>query len=258
MALLSTIVYPGGKTRAAEQILSLYPKNTNRLVSPFFGGGSLETAAARRGWRVYGSDIFEPLVSYHLQVQRSPEALRKRAWNFYPSCRIVAERIRRQYHDIVDPIDRAAAFFMLNRTSFAGFTLAKTGFCVEYGNFELSDIQRLGEWEWPRTLSIEEMDFEEALERQPVISAYLDLPYPIPNMPYGGEDDDTQSFDHERLARCLKARNEPWVLSYNDHPLVLDLYAGFKILKPKYTYSMMMGTPPALVQPFCDILILNF
>ena len=256
MALLSTIVYPGGKTRAAEQILSLYPKDTKRLVSPFFGGGSLETAAARRGWRVYGSDIFKALVSYHLQVQRGPEALRKRVWDFYPPCRPVAERIRRQYYNIVDPIDRAAAFFMLNRTSFAGFTLAKTGFCEAFGSFEPSDIQRLGEWEWPRTLSIEELDFEEALENQPSIPAYLDPPYPIPNMTYGDEDDDTQAFGHERLAKCLKARTAPWVLSYNDHPFILDLYAGFKIMKPKWTYSMI--PKQALIQPFCDILILNF
>lgn len=256
MALLSTIVYPGGKTRAAEQILSLFPPRTNRLVSPFFGGGSVETLAARNGWRVHGSDAFGALVEYHQMTQLYSKALFKRVWDFYPPNRATTERMRKGYYEIADPIDRAAAFFMLNRTSLAGFTLAKSGFCTEFPSFQPSRIDILDQWEWPATLSIEELDCKDALARHPNVAAYLDPPYPIPNMLYGDEDDETQAFDHVGLADCLKARSAPWVLSYNDHPMVLELYKDFKILKPKWNYSMVKAQ--ALVQRFCDIIILNF
>ena len=261
MAALTTIYYPGSKTRAARQILSLYPCDTKRLVSPFFGSGALETAAARRGWHVHGSDIFEPLVNYHQQVQINAEAVARRVGNYYPPSRAVAERIRANYKEIADPLERAAAFFVLNRTSISGFTLARTGFCDTMKPGDLKNSRaRLAGWQWPRTLSIECLDFEEALERHPSIPAYLDPPYlKSCTSIYGNKNDNSQAFDHERLARCLKARSAPWVLSYNANPTVLGLYAGCKILKPKWKYSMgRQGFKNNFDGHFSEVLILNF
>ena len=45
----SPLRYPGGKARAVEQILRVIPDTETTLVSPFFGGGSIEIAAADIG-----------------------------------------------------------------------------------------------------------------------------------------------------------------------------------------------------------------
>ena len=33
--------------------------------------------------------------------------------------------------------------------------------------------------------------------------------------------------DHIRLARLLRRESRPWLLSYDDHPVIYDLYAGW-------------------------------
>jgi len=33
--------------------------------------------------------------------------------------------------------------------------------------------------------------------------------------------------DHERLARLLRRESRPWLLSYDDHPVIHDLYGGW-------------------------------
>ena len=39
---LSTIRYAGGKSLAVGHVLELLPNNVKKVVSPFFGGGSIE------------------------------------------------------------------------------------------------------------------------------------------------------------------------------------------------------------------------
>ena len=63
-SIRSTLRYPGGKTRGVEFITQFFPKNLDKLLSPFFGGGSIKLSAAAKGTTVYGYDIFFPLVEF--------------------------------------------------------------------------------------------------------------------------------------------------------------------------------------------------
>ena len=57
------VKYVGGKTRAREIIVKLIRNsNARSLASPFCGGGSVELFAAKKGLKVYASDLYEPLV----------------------------------------------------------------------------------------------------------------------------------------------------------------------------------------------------
>ena len=60
----SPLRYPGGKSRAVLMILPHIPQDTDKVCSPFFGGGSVELALMARGVSVSGSDIFSPLVDF--------------------------------------------------------------------------------------------------------------------------------------------------------------------------------------------------
>jgi DNA adenine methylase len=45
--------------------------------------------------------------------------------------------------------------------------------------------------------------------------------------------------DHVRLASMLKEESRPWLLSYDCHPAILDLYAGWsRIEEVSVSYSM--------------------
>ena len=60
----SPLRFPGGKARAVKHILSLMPSEIPRLISPFFGGGSVEITASHFGYPVIGFDNFGPLVDF--------------------------------------------------------------------------------------------------------------------------------------------------------------------------------------------------
>ena len=62
---LSPIRYAGGKTLAVGHIVELLPKSIKKVVSPFFGGGSIEIALTKKlGMQVIGYDIFDILCNY--------------------------------------------------------------------------------------------------------------------------------------------------------------------------------------------------
>ena len=50
----SLLRYPGGKTRGVDFITQFFPQRLDKLLSPFFGGGSIELAVAAKGTKVYG------------------------------------------------------------------------------------------------------------------------------------------------------------------------------------------------------------
>ena len=71
----SPLRYPGGKHRATKYLIEYIPKNLKEIVSPFFGGGSLELKMAQNGIRVYGYDIFLPVVKYWNDLKNNKESL---------------------------------------------------------------------------------------------------------------------------------------------------------------------------------------
>ena len=82
--LKSPLRYPGGKSRAVSIISKYIPKDTTQLCSPFFGGGSLELACAQSGIRVYGYDIFGPLVDFWKLLLTNPKKLADNVEKYRP------------------------------------------------------------------------------------------------------------------------------------------------------------------------------
>ena len=76
---LSPIRYAGGKTLAVGHVVELLPKNIKKVVSPFFGGGSIEIALTKKlGMQVIGYDIFDILCNYWKFQIEKPDVLYKR------------------------------------------------------------------------------------------------------------------------------------------------------------------------------------
>ncbi len=56
---VSPIRYAGGKSLAVGHVIELLPDNIKRVISPFFGGGSIEIAISKYlDLEVIGYDIF--------------------------------------------------------------------------------------------------------------------------------------------------------------------------------------------------------
>lgn len=231
----SPLRYPGGKTRAIELITGFFPKKLDKLLSPFFGGGSIELFAASKGTKVIGYDVFSPLVEFWQCLKDQPAKLADEVEKFFPLPKAKFYELQHTQTTFKSKIKRAAVYYVLNRSSFSGATLSG-GMSPHHPRFTQTSIERLRAFNNPN-ISVEQSDFKQSLLKHPLTFAYLDPPYLISSSLYGKKGNAHKDFDHEALAKILKER-EHWILSYNDCGEIRKLYDGFYMLTPNWKYGM--------------------
>lgn len=231
----SPLRYPGGKARAVSQLLAYFPIRPGTLVSPFFGGGSLELTLARRGWRVMGYDLFQPLVDFWQQALTNPEQLADEVAKHHPLSVEAFKHLQVEGSQLPTQLERASAFYVLNRSSFSGSTCSG-GMSPGHERFNQAAIERLRNFRAPN-LWIECADFTESIPAHPNAFLYLDPPYVTARGLYGSRGSLHNRFDHRGLRDVLSHRGQ-WVLSYGDCQEVRALYRGRRILPVQWSYGM--------------------
>jgi DNA adenine methylase len=234
----SPLRYPGGKHRATKYLLEYVPKNLNEIVSPFFGGGSLELKIAQNGIRVYGYDIFLPVVRYWNDMKHNRELLINNSLD-------IQTKMNKQYfRDLQNKLknnqikeqDMGSTFFCLNRASFSG-TVLSGGYSPDHPRFNIRSIDSMKNIDMS-LISVEHMDFVESIQNNKDKFLYCDPPYMLKTSNlYGKAGDLHKDFDHKKLHQLLTSR-EKWILSYNDCEEIRDLYKDFNILTPSWKYGM--------------------
>lgn len=119
---------------------------------------------------------------------------------------------------------------------------------MRYHNM-LEKLKNFGLHSGAKNLSVECASFEKVFQQYPNDFFYCDPPYfltgnskmfkgiyPMRNFPIHHN-----GFQHELLAKCLHAHKGKFILSYNDCEWVRNAYKGFKILEPKWQYTMGQG-----------------
>ena len=169
----SLLRYPGGKTRALKHIIPYFPKNLTEIVSPFFGGGSIEIHYAAKGVRVYGYESFEPLVNFWQHTLENPKEISDLLETmFHPfTKKMFTQYQKKQTWTHMDETHhlwkqmRACMYYALNRSSFSGATMSG-GYSQQAADnrFTQSSIDRLRSFVCP-SLSVELADFKDSLAR---------------------------------------------------------------------------------------------
>ena len=256
----SPLRYPGGKTRAVKHILPYIPENCKELCAPFLGGASVELAVAARGTRVYGYDVFTPIVWFWQSLLSDPHRLAALADSYrvehtytHKGEPVVARglpvkdflRFRREIAEDLEnnkdfSHERAAKVYAINRSSFSGATFSG-GFSkrASYARFTDSSITRVRAFKQPNLL-VGQADFKESISQHSDAFLYLDPPYMLAegrNKLYGVKGSTHDGFDHEGLCSLLKDRRN-WVMSYNDHPHLREMYKEHTILNAQWAYGM--------------------
>ena len=256
----SLLRYPGGKTRALKHIIPYFPKNLTEIVSPFFGGGSIEIHYADQGVRVHGYEIFEPLVNFWQEVLRDPEEVAYLLETLFHPCskEMFSKFQKKQSWAHMDETHRnwkqyrACMYYALNRSSFSGATTSG-GYSQQAADkrFTETSILRLKNFSCP-FLTMEHADFKDSLAKHDDDKfIYADPPYAIDNpVLYGKNGSTHKGFDHLGLAEVMRRKNN-WVLSYNPTPFILDLYKDYEIVYPEWSYGMSKDKKSK------EILILN-
>lgn len=242
--LRSPLRYPGGKSRAAKHLVPMIEAmGVTKMISPFFGGGSIELECAARGIYVHGYDLFRPVVCFWQALMKRPEELIRLVEMCHPlegkdEFKELQEKLRQGIDD--DPTLEAAVYFILNRTSFSG-TVLSGGFSQQAadGRFTKSCIERLRKFGCDN-LTVRWADFRESLAVHPEdIFVYADPPYMLgenANL-YGDNGNLHKEFDHVALHDLL-AKRDRWMLSYNNCYNVRQLYKDYKFYYPNWSYGM--------------------
>lgn len=231
----SLLRYPGGKSRGVAFISTFIPANEEVILSPFIGGGSLELFLASKEQKVLGYDIFRPLVEFWQCTTEDSEKLAKIVESYYPLSKEQFYLLQKNQSISNDKYQRAAIYYVLNRSSFSGSTLSG-GMSPSHPRFTKSSITRLRRFYNPN-IEVNYAPFEESLAKHPDVFAYLDPPYLIKSSLYGYKGNAHKDFDHVKLANILRTRTK-WILSYNECDEIRTLYKDMKIITPNWKYGM--------------------
>ena len=230
----SPLRYPGGKSKAILQILKYIPKDVKTIVSPFFGGGSIELACSSLDYKVFGYEIFEPLVLFWQCLFEDNVRLSEYIRKYYPLSKEDFKKLQKSILSLTDKYEIASAFFVLNRSSFSGLTLSG-GISPNHPRFNESSINRIENFK-SKNVTVEKLDFKDSILKHENDFLFCDPPYLINSNLYGNKGDGHINFDHEGLFNILNNRKN-WILCYNNCYEIKELYKNYKTIYPEWKYG---------------------
>ena len=231
--------WAGGKTQLIPELLKYIPKNFNKYIEPFIGGGAF-FFHINPDKAVIADLNYELIVTYKT-IKNSVEdviSLLKTYKNeegfFY--------EMRAKEPEKLSDIERTARLLYLNKTCFNGlYRVNKKGqFNVPYGkrsgNFFDSEILRDAS-EFLKNTKIEFADYTDTLRKHAEKGdfIFLDPPY-YPVGKYGDFKRYTKEFFYHNDQFTLKEEFDLLVelgchvlLTNSDHPIILELYKDYQI-----------------------------
>ncbi|WP_300826921.1 DNA adenine methylase [Helicobacter sp. UBA3407] len=261
----SPLRYGGGKSLAVGLIIENFPNDTRRLISPFIGGGSVEIASALElDLEVKAFDIFDILVNFWQVLSTNSNELYEELLKLEPTQETYAN-IKNELKSFwnerhknpnnkpqinLNSITLARDYYFNFNLSYGPGFLGWMSKIYEDKSRYLNTLEKLKDLgQNLLKLKVECESFESVFERYPNDFFYCDPPYflegnskmfrgiyPMRNFPIHNN-----GFNHELLAEYLKNHKGKFILSYNDCEFVRKVYKDFKILEPKWQYTMGQG-----------------
>ena len=251
----SPLRYAGGKSLATAKIVKCFPDQiTREVISPFFGGGSIEIALAKEmGSKVIGYDLFDILVNYWQVQIKNPIALYFKLKKLKPTKEVYSKiKAQLKKHWLKEmklkKIDLASHYFFNHNLSYGPGFLGWMSKIYESKIKYQKTIEKVRDFKCPN-LQVRKGSFEKTLPCHNESFLYLDPPYfldgdskmfkgiyPQRNFPVHHK-----GFDHKRLRDLLLKHRGKFVLSYNDCSQVRRLYKGFDIEEIRWQYTLGQG-----------------
>ena len=266
--------YPGGKSRACTKMDQYFPdlRDYVEFREPFLGGGSVAIHISKKypHLKITVNDLYEPLINFWLQLQKSGKELEENIKNYkstHPepiSARELFNESKKRVNDqIFDSLERASAFYIVNKCSFSGLTESSSfSQQASISNFSMRGIEKLsGYSELITNWNITNNTYEDLIENDihDDIFMYLDPPYDIKDNLYGKKGEMHKSFDHDKFAENCDKSNIDMLVSYNSNQLVKDRFKDWTAAEFDLTYTMRsVGEYMRDQQKRKELLLLNY
>lgn len=251
----SPLRYPGGKNCIFPFVSSLFYKNQLIGISyaePYAGGAGLALRLLFEGYvdHIYINDLDKSIYAFWDSVINHTSEICE--WIKYVEVDIHNWNKYREVQnnkDSVDKLELAKSTFFLNRTNVSGILKGGViGGQEQKGKYKIDArfnkedlikrIQKISQLKSRISISnLDGLSFLERLNnRREDIFIYLDPPY----FQKGAElyMNFCSKEDHIKLSRRINKLNKKWMVSYDNHEFILNLYAKKPIVSYKLSQSV--------------------
>ena len=262
--LKTPLRYPGGKSRAVTKMAQYFPdmREYVEFREPFLGGGSVAIHMTKMytHLKITVNDLYEPLINFWTQLQTFGDELTNKLIDYkinHPNpskelrtekgTKFPAQELFLNSKEVIndssfDPIERAAAFYIVNKCSFSGLTESSSfSKQASVSNFSMRGIEKLPEYSqiishWHINSYSYEYCFRTDIHDG--LFMYLDPPYDIKDNLYGKKGAMHKGFDHDKFAEDCSQSSVHQLISYNSDQLVKDRFKGWNAGEFNLTYTM--------------------
>ena len=262
--LKTPLRYPGGKSRAVTKMAQYFPDMRKYVEyrEPFLGGGSVAIHMTKMypHLKITVNDLYEPLINFWTQLQTFGDELTNKLIDYkinhpnpskelrtekgtkFPALELFLNSKEVINDSSFDPIERAAAFYIVNKCSFSGLTESSSfSKQASVSNFSMRGIEKLPEYSqiishWHINSYSYEYCFRTDIHDG--LFMYLDPPYDIKDNLYGKKGAMHKGFDHDQFAEDCSQSSVHQLISYNSDQLVKDRFKGWKAGEFNLTYTM--------------------
>jgi DNA adenine methylase len=274
---ISPLRYAGGKSKAIGLILENLPKlNSKKIVSPFFGGGSMELCFAQElGFEVIGYDIFEMLANFWNTLIHFKDEFVSELKKFHINeTEFTYNRhVLLNYWEKVKPQDlvyktknklelKEADLTLLDNSKIMQAVYYYYNMTLSYGPMFLGwpssneiDVDKFKrrieklEQMTLKNINVQCKRFEESLPLHKDDFLFLDPPYFLegdskmfkgmyPNCNFAIHHN---NFDHKKLCLLLKEHRGGFLMTYNNCSAIRELYNDCKFEFPEWQYTYGQG-----------------
>lgn len=229
--LNSAFGWVGGKSKLADEIINMLPEH--KLYVEVFGGALNILYAKSRTKLEVVNDINSELINLHRAIRNNPQSLQ-----IYMKQLLVSREIFEDIkHGRVRPknnIERASFYLYILTQSFGS---KQDNFAMNAKAMSTPGNMYKSYMKWSRRLrgvTIENKSFEDLITTydNPDAFFYCDPPY-VETESYYKNTGGFGAKEHELLAATLKSIKGKFLVSYNDHEVVRELYKDFNIMISK-------------------------
>ena len=255
------IPYQGGKYKLANWIIENFPKNYKDMVyvEPFGGAGWVLFFKEKSRQEIY-NDLNNDLVNMFIQIRDNYSKFKKKVqWILHSKKEFEIAKEKVLKRNFTDDLDRAVSYAVYRVQSFSG-----SGLGWKYRKDTNPEkpawflfLKRLAKIRQRlQTVQIENRDYKDIIKRydSPNTLFYIDPPYLEKEKIY-----EILFTEHEELASLLKTIKGKFVLSYFEHPEILNLYKDFIVERKERPLDAVYSRENSKQKPKAvEILIKNF
>jgi DNA adenine methylase len=245
----SPLRYPGGKSKAINQIAQYLPDNFSEFREPLVGGGSVFIYLKQKfpTLKIWINDLNPELFLFWKYSQSNlPQLVAevRRIKNRYVDGKGLFKELTNLEIDTLSELERAVRFFVLNRITFSG-TVESGGFSEQafQKRFTYSSIDRLEKLETILTpdIKITNLDYSELLSAEGKdVFIFLDPPYftATKSKLYGKDGCLHVSFNHYKFAELITKSPHDWLITYDNSPKIRENFHNYNIWEWELQYGM--------------------